>query len=139
MFTMKGIKFCTDIVKTQTPFIPIGIDDIHFVAMLIDTGSTDNLIFSNAYEEIKNMFSITNKQSFTFGIEGKETILNIVSADFYVCGVKQRMEFQIANDTTAKMLSKEVGLPVCGVIGSNYMLEHGWIIDYNQQAVLISK
>lgn len=136
---MKGIKFCADIAKTQVPFIPLGIDETHFVAMLVDTGSTGNLIFTNAYNELKDRFSPTDRQASMFGVEGQETIVDIVCAEFYVCGVKQQMEFQIANGSTGEQLSNNVGLPVCGIIGSNYMCEHGWIIDYSNQAVLISK
>lgn len=85
---MKGIKFCADIAKTQVPFTPLEIGETHFVAVLVDTGSTGNLIFTNAYNELKAMFSPTDKKASMFGVEGQETIVDIVSAEFFVCGEK---------------------------------------------------
>lgn len=32
---MKGIKFCADIAKNQVPFIPLGIDETHFMAYML--------------------------------------------------------------------------------------------------------
>lgn len=136
---MKGIKFCADINKTQVPFVPIGIDDAHFIAMLVDTGSTGNHIFSNAYNELKHMFSKTGKQASMFGVEGEERLIDIQSAEFYICGEKQQLEFQITDSQAGELLSENVGIPVGGIIGSNYMFEHGWIIDYSKQLVLITK
>lgn len=101
--------------------------------------TTGNLIFTNSYNELETMFSPTDKQTSMFGMKGQEAIVDIVSAELYVCGEKQQMEFQIANGSTGERLSNNVGFPVCGIIGSNYICENGWIIDYSNQVVLISK
>ncbi len=41
------------------------------------------------------------------------------------------------DDDAATMLSKEVGFPVCGIIGTYFMMEYGWMIDFCQQEIII--
>lgn len=136
---MKEIKFCAELQQTKTPFITIGIDDKQVYSNACRYGLYWQCNILLRIWKLKDMFSETDKQMPVFGIEGEETILNIISAEFYICGVKQQMEFHINNSKTGELISKYVKLPVCGIIGSGYMKEHGWIIDYADQVILISK
>lgn len=42
------------------------------------------------------------------------------------------------NDDCAILLSKEMGFPAFGILGTNFMVEHGWIIDLGTQEITIS-
>ena len=34
-------------------------------------------------------------------------------------------------------LSQEMGFPISGIIGTSFMAEHGWVLDYGKQEVVI--
>ena len=49
------------------------------------------------------------------------------------------MTFLVKEDDLAgKQLSEEMGFPVCGFIGSRFMVEDGWVIDFAHQEIIIS-
>ena len=40
------------------------------------------------------------------------------------------------DDDAGVMLSQEMGFPVCGIIGTLFMAEHGWMLDFANQEVV---
>ena len=46
-------------------------------------------------------------------------------------GNRHEMSFLVREDDDAGIiLSQEMGFPVCGIIGTLFMAEHGWMLDF---------
>lgn len=136
---MRKMSFYADATKTGLSFIQIPMDESRGIIMLVDTGSNDNIMFGYAYKELKVMMKEEESKSYLYGIDGKQTLMNHASGVFSICGMNYNMKFLIREDDEAGLkLSEEMGFPICGIIGTRFMTEHGWILDFAKQEVIIS-
>lgn len=133
-----AIKFYIDVEQTYLPFIKVGIDDTRNIIMLVDSGSQDCIIFDYLYQEVKELFIKTENSTVTHGIGGS-TETPYVVGKLYVAGKEFPSQFSVAGSEVGQSLGKTVGFPVGGLIGTKFMLEYGWVIDYGRQAILIPK
>ena len=134
----KRLRFFSDATETGLPLIRIEEGDFEGIVMLIDTGSNDNIIFGYAYHQLEDLMKPLEVQSELFGIDGKPTTLNCVSGVFTFCEKEYEMPFLLREDDKAiVMLSQQVGFPISGIIGTKFMAEHDWIIDFGKQEVII--
>ena len=135
---MKRIRFYADATKVGLPFINISEDIEEKAVMLIDTGSTDNILFGEVYQREKNKLK---------PIEGKYTVTGAnmqtyeatkVAAIVSINGKQYLMTFLVhEDDKTGKALSEQMGFPIVGIIGTLFMAEHDWVIDFGKQEILI--
>jgi hypothetical protein len=115
-------------------------EDLFFI---IDTGSTDNLLVEFAYDclakSYEDVIKDTNETVKVTGVGG-------------VCKGKRfsfsfsigRMHFNelfsvLPNSDIYIRLSKKLGKPMCGVLGSKFLKEHQVIIDYGNQLVYTNR
>ncbi len=137
--SMDKIRFYADVTKTELPFIRIEEGAFEGMILLVDTGSNDNILFGHFYNQAKEKFQPMEGSRDTYGIEGTIRQRNMVSGIVSFCGTEYEMQFTVQeNDDCAIMLSKEMGFPVFGILGTNFMAEHGWIIDFGKQEITIS-
>lgn len=136
---MTRIHFYADATKTGLPFIRIDEGKFEGVIFLIDTGSNDNVMFGYAYEQAKELLEPVEGLSRTqYGIDGKPIDLKLVSGKVSLGGKEYDMHFLVREDDIAgKQLSDELGFPITGMIGTFFMVEHDWIIDYGKQEIII--
>ena len=136
--TGRQMRFYADTTRVEMPFVQIGVDDERSIIMLIDTGSNNNVMFDFAYQELKQMMKEEEGKSTLVGMGGESSPLNFVSGNFSICGKTYNMFFilQVDNEV-GKRLSQEQGFPIAGIIGTNFMTEHGWIIDFGKQVIII--
>lgn len=134
----RKIRFFADATETGVPFIRIEEGDFEGIVMLLDTGSNDNVMFGYAYHQLKGLMKPVEGQRNVYGIDGKIKTVNIVSGIIPFCGRKYEMNFLVREDNEAAMLiSKDMGFPVSGIIGTNFLVEHGWMLDFGKQEVVI--
>ena len=135
---MCKIRFYADVTKVELPFIRIEEGLLKGMILLVDTGSNNNILFGYVYNKIKDRLQPVEGIQELYGIDGKVTQLNIAKGIVSFCGVEYEMHFLIReDDEAATALSKDMGFPVCGIIGTNFMAEHDWIIDYGKQEITI--
>ncbi len=135
---LKRVKFYADASKCGLPFIKIDWMGYKNMIMLVDTGSNNNILFDFAYRQIKDLLKPVEGSSTLYGIDGKEVELKLTDARLPICGKEYDMRFLVReDDDAATMLSKEVGFPVCGIIGTYFMIEYGWMIDFCKQEIII--
>lgn len=136
--SQRRLRFFSDATETGLPLIRIEEGDFEGIVMLIDTGSNDNIIFGYAYHQLEDLMKPLEVQSELFGIDGKPTTLNCVSGVFTFCEKEYEMPFLLREDDKAiVMLSQQVGFPISGIIGTKFMAEHDWIIDFGKHEVII--
>ena len=137
---MKNGRVCffADAVEMGLPFVRVAEGDFEGLVFLVDTGSNDNIMFGFAHKELKDMLVDVEGTSSLYGIDGKETIVSHTSGKFTFCGKEYDMRFLLRDDDEAAIrLSKDVGFPVCGIIGTKFMVEHGWMIDFAHHEFVI--
>ena len=134
----KCIRFFADVTETGLPLIRINEGDFKGLVFLIDSGSNDNLMFGYAFHQLEDYMKPTDMESNLFGLDGKSTVSKCVCGTFSFCGKKYDMSFVVSenNDAIIK-LSQEVGFPISGMIGTKFMAEHGWMIDFGKQEIVI--
>ena len=134
----KSIRFFADATIIGLPFIRVAEGDFEGLVLLIDTGSNDNIMFGYAHKELKNMFRAVEGTSSLYGIDGKKTDVSHTRGKFSFCGKEHEMEFLVREDDEAAMrLSEDMGFPIAGIIGTKFMVEHGWVLDFAHQEIVI--
>ena len=134
----KSIHFFADATEKGLPFIRIDEGDFEGLVMLIDTGANDNSIFGFAYRQIEELFEPIEGQRNVYGINGNPIVVNCIRGRFSFCGKEYEMNFLLNEEDSAFIqLSQEMGFPISGIIGSKFLAEHGWMLDFGKQEVVI--
>lgn len=134
------IRFFADAQENGMPFIRISEGSLKGVIMMIDTGSTNNMIFGKAYNELKDFFHPIEGSSSLFGIDGKEVDVQTIEGMLTLGGETYSMNFLLKDDGEAfEKLYENLGFPVSGIIGTSFMAEHDWLIDFGKQEIVIPK
>ena len=95
-------------------------------------------MFGYAYHQLEEYLKPVETQRNLYGLDGKPTVTNCASGSISLCGKEYEMLFLLREDDEAIIrLSKEMGFPVAGIIGTYFMAEHGWMIDFGKQEVVI--
>lgn len=135
---MRKMSFYADAAKVGMPFISVNEGGFKNAVFMIDTGSNDNVLFRYIYEKAKDQLKEAEGKYTITGIDGepKEVIPVIGYVPF--CGKEYEMTFLVRDDDDAGLaLSKEMGFPICGLIGTLFLAEHGWVLDFANQEILI--
>ena len=134
----RSIPLFADPIEKGLPFIRIEEGDFEGLVMLIDTGSNDNSIFGFAYRQLEDLFTSIEGQRNVYGINGNPITVNCIRGCFSFCGKEYEMNFLLNEEDGAFVqLSQEMGFPISGIIGTSFMAEHGWVLDYGKQEVVI--
>lgn len=119
-------------------FILITEGDYAGVVLLVDTGSSENIMFRYTYNQIKEDLKPLGGTSSLLDMDGKYTEANYTEWGLTLCGNLYKMRFLVKEaDTVSDMFVTDLGFPVAGVIGSRFMAEHSWMIDYAHQEIVI--
>ena len=111
--------------KTGLPLIVVTCTDdtgtTRELCLLIDTGSTNNILFSFVYEHFQKNFKSLDKQGSIMGFEGQN-----YTSIFSVLDVSDGM----------KHIQEESGVQIHGVLGIHFLVDYEWIIDFNELKIL---
>ncbi len=136
---MGTIKFYTDATKAGLPFIEVKDEgEKDGAIMLIDTGANDNVLFGYIYRMVKDKMTTVEGDYESYSIDGTCTKMTKAKTTLTICGRDHDMVFLIReDDTAAELLAKDMGFPVYGIIGTLFMAEHEWVIDFARQEIRI--
>lgn len=122
------------------PFILITEGPYAGVVLLIDTGSSENVMFGHTYNQIKDELKPLEERGSVYGMEGTLAKVNCTEWKLTLCGKLYEMRFLVKEDnkdTVSPQIADDLGFPVAGIIGSQFMAEHGWMIDYAHHKIVI--
>lgn len=121
--------------KTGLPLI-LTSGKLKNICFLIDTGSTHNVLFDFVYEHFKNEFKQLNNTRMTMGIEGHYKETTIIEATFNFDGNDYTSTFSVldASDAIAQV-QDETGIQIHGVLGIEFLIQNGWIIDLKNYTI----
>lgn len=117
------------ICKTKLPIILVEIED-KYLCFILDTGSTCNLIDSTVVEYFKDIVEPVGDYCIS-GIEGTKHKVDIVALPFNFEGQIYKPKFCVRPLLDAfKSIEEENGIQVHGLLGTDFLLENQWIVDF---------
>lgn len=120
--------------KTGLPLILVRIGD-NDLCFILDTGSTNSLIDSNVVECFRNIVEPAGEYCIS-GIEGTKHKVEMITLPITVEGQKYKPQFCVKPlFDTFSGIEMESGIQVHGLLGSDFMLENKWIINFEELKV----
>ena len=117
------------ICKTKLPIILVEIED-KYLCFILDTGSTCSLIDSTVVEYFKDIVEPLGDYCIS-GIEGTKHKVDIVALPFNFEGQIYKPKFCVRPLLDAfKSIEEENGIQVHGLLGTDFLLENQWIVDF---------
>ena len=101
------------------------------VCFLIDTGATNNVLFSFVYEHFKNEFNVLEGKQNIMGLEGHYKESFTIEATFNFEGTDYTSTFSVvdASDIVIQ-IQEETGMQIHGILGIPFLVENEWIVDF---------
>lgn len=125
--------------KAGLPLI-LTTDSPKNVCLLIDTGSTNDVIFDFVYRHFKDYFAPTSETQNIMGIDGSLKNTLIVNADLQFDELRYEAPFVVheANDAI-NQVQVETGIQIHGILGIPFLLDNKCIIDFKRLTISYSK
>jgi hypothetical protein len=117
--------------------LPIILVDIKGkkLCFILDTGSTCSLIDSTVVEYFKDIVEPVGDY-YISGIEGTKHKVDIVTLPFNFEGQIYKPKFCVKPLLDAfKSIEDESGIQVQGLLGTDFLLENKWILNFNKLRV----
>lgn len=116
---------------TRLPLIPVEVKD-KYLSFILDTGSTCSLIDSNVVEYFKDIVEPVGDY-YINGIEGTKHKVEMITLPFTFEGQTYKPKFCVKPLLNAfKGIEDESGIQVHGLLGTDFLLENQWIIDFKE-------
>ena len=118
--------------KTGLPLI-LTTDNPKNLCFLIDTGSTNDVIFDFVYQHFKDYFTLTDESQDIMGIDGSLKPTIIVNSDLQFEDLRYKTPFVIleANDAITQ-IQAETGIQIHGILGTPFLIENKCLIDFDK-------
>ena len=117
--------------------IPIIILDVNGekAGFMVDTGSNGSILDYKWYKEHENLFTLRKKSYIDYlGISGVSRI-KTVYLDGIVDGAS--ISFTTSDLSAIRKSLEKHGLSIVGILGSVYLEENNYVIDYKTQSIYI--
>lgn len=103
------------------------------LCFLIDTGSTNDMIFDFVYQHFKSYFTLTAESQNIMGIDGSLKSSFIVNTDLQFDDLRYKAPFTVleANDAITQVQA-ETGIQIHGVLGIPFLTENKCLIDFDK-------
>ena len=117
------------LTKVGLPIILARVKDKH-LCFILDSGSTCSLIDSTVVEYFKDIVEPVGDY-YISGIEGTKHKVDIVTLPFNFEGQVYKPKFCVKPLLDAfKSIEDESGIQVQGLLGTDFLLENQWIVDF---------
>lgn len=121
--------------KAGLPLI-LTTDNPKNLCFLIDTGSTNDVIFDFVYQHFKDYFTPTAESQNIMGIDGSFKSSFIVNADLQFDDLRYKAPFVVLEANNAiNQVQAETGIQIHGVLGIPFLVENKCLIDFNRLTI----
>lgn len=109
------------------------------LCFIIDTGSTCSLIDSNVVEYFKDIVTPVGDYNIS-GIDGTKHKVDVVTLPFSYEGQSYNLKFCTKPLLEVfKDIETESGIQVHGLLGTDFLTEHKWVIDFDKLVITTPK
>jgi hypothetical protein len=124
------------LLKVGLPLIIVKLFD-NDICLLLDTGSNRNIIDYRIYNHFKEKLLETKNSDNILTLSGQTKGVEVF-IPFVFEGVKYNEPFVCTDNTNSfDVIRKESGVQIHGILGNNFFLKEGWVIDFDKQLVSI--
>lgn len=117
------------LTRTGLPLIVVNIFN-HNICLLIDTGSTQNLLDKRVYEYFRDKIKVVSNSNL-MGIDGKIISSERINLTFCFEGYDFSTQFSIFDGVKAfDLIEKETELKIHGILGNEFLMDNEWIVDF---------
>ena len=118
--------------KAGLPLI-LTTDNPKNLCFLIDTGSTNDVIFDFVYQHFKDYFTLTADVQNIMGIYGSLKTTILVNSDLQFADLRYKAPFVVleANDAI-NQVQADTGIQIHGVLGIPFLMENKCLIDFDK-------
>lgn len=117
--------------KAKLPIIIVEIED-KYLCFILDTGSTCSLIDSSVVEYFKDTVEPIGDY-YISGIDGTKHKVDVITLPFNFEGHTYKSKFCVQPLLNAfKSIEEESGIQAHGLLGTDFMMENKWIIDFKE-------
>ena len=118
--------------KAGLPLI-LTTDNPKNLCFMIDTGSTNDVIFDFVYKHFKDYFTPTTENQNIMGIDGSLKPTIIINADLQFDDLRYKAPFAVleANDAIIHVQA-ETGIQIHGILGTPFLLENKCLINFDK-------
>lgn len=117
--------------KAGLPLI-LTTDNPKNLCFLIDTGSTNDVIFDFVYQHFKDYFTLTAESQNIMGIDGSLKPTIIVNADLQFDDLKYKAPFVVLEANEAiNQVHAETGIQIHGILGIPFLMENKCLLDFD--------
>lgn len=117
--------------KAKLPIIIVEIEDKH-LCFILDTGSTCSLIDSNVVEYFKDIVEPIGDYCIS-GIDGTKHKVDVIILPFNFECYTYKSKFCVQPLSDAfKDIEEESGIQVYGLLGTDFLIDNQWIIDFKK-------
>ncbi len=121
--------------KVGLPLI-LTTDNPKNLCFLIDTGSTNDVIFDFVYEHFKAHFIMTSENQNIMGIDGSFKPTLVVNADFQFDDLRYQAPFVVLEANNAiSQVQTETGIQIHGILGIPFLIENKCLIDFDKLTI----
>lgn len=124
--------------KTGLPLIAVEINQQN-LCFLLDTGSNKNLIDQRVYEFFKEQVETVGSSSI-FGLDGNKIETPIIKLSFNFENSSYSTKFSVFElEKSFEAIEKESDIQIHGILGNEFFIENGWVIDFEKLIVYSEK
>lgn len=110
------------------------------LCFLIDTGATNNVIFSFAYEHLKSVFNTIGRHSRIMGVDGEAKETAQVEATLSFGNIHTTSVYSVLDSHKAvATIQNETGIQIHGILGIPFLTQNTCVLDFNKLTVKISE
>ena len=118
--------------KTGLPLI-VTSGKLKNLCFLIDTGATNNILFTYVYEHFKDEFRVLEDKQKIMGIEGEYKEAPVIEATFNFEGIDYTSTFSVFNGSDAiRQVQEETGVQIHGILSTDFLVKNKWILDFDK-------
>lgn len=118
--------------KTGLPLI-VTSGKLKNLCFLIDTGATNNILFTYVYEHFKDEFRVLEDKQKIMGIEGEYKEASVIEATFNFEGIDYTSTFSVFNGSDAiRQVQEETGVQIHGILSTDFLVKNKWILDFDK-------
>lgn len=119
------------LTKVGLPIVLVRVKDKH-LCFILDTGSTCSLIDCTVVEYFKDIVELVGVYHVS-GIEGTKHKVDMITLPFNFEGQIYKPKFCVKPLLDAfSCIEQESGIQIHGLLGTDFLLENKWIIDFNK-------
>ena len=116
--------------KTGLPLI-VTSGKLKNLCFLIDTGATNNILFTYVYEHFKDELRVLEEMQKIMGIEGKYKETPVIEATFNFEGNDYPSTFSVFDASeTVTQVQEETGVQIHGILSTDFLIRNKWILDF---------